>query len=670
MPPAPHHADIPQPSPSAEAPQEENTPAAAGGQLSYLLFAVVLSLLAIGWVTQNELIHASTYIGGSVPPIPALVAILALAATIRFARRWHRKPLLDRGQILRIFLLVSIAATLPSVSTLGMFFAYMTVPQYLSATQPDMARIASYIPTWMAPPPGEHIRRFYEGSPDGSVPWDVWIVPLLAWGVFLVIFMLVLHALLSLLRKSWMEDERLTYPLVQIPLLMTESGSRRPIWRSPVLWLGFGLAGAYNGMNMMHAFLPSWPAIGHYFEFSRFFVEKPWNALHPMGVAFRPEIIGIGYLMPTDVLLTTWVTYLLLRFSTVLRVARGEQVASGYYDYQEIGMGAFVLLFFILLRRAWSSLKGSLAAAWKSNSSHNDRNEPLSARAAWCLVLFGSVAMIVWLRLAGLPVWLGAAHLTLLIAVAIVYARMRAETGTPMLMVIPFWQQQYALTNFLGSQALSGGSEKVLTVFSSLGAFSRGSYPETWAYCVDGMSLAARAGFRQRFVTGAIIGGTLLGLCVGGYLYMICAYHYGFNQLDNGGTGAYRVYLATQQYNGLVSMMASPVKPKPDLIFQTILGGLIVVALNTLRQQILWFPFHPMGFAMASAYGYNIWGPFLIVWLIKLLVLRFAGHAGYTRFMPFFLGLALGHYLVTGIIWGGLGLFGHPATRAYMVQFG
>src|SRR5437588_709743 len=83
---------------------------------------------------------------------------------------------------------------------------------------------------WVAPPAGEAVRRFYEGSADGAVPWGVWTGPLLAWGAFLFTLMLTLYAVLALFRRSWMEGERLSYPMVQIPLrlLGEETGGAPP----------------------------------------------------------------------------------------------------------------------------------------------------------------------------------------------------------------------------------------------------------------------------------------------------------------------------------------------------------------------------------------------------------------------------------------------------------
>src|SRR5205085_9449582 len=98
------------------------------------------------------------------------------------------------------------------------FFSFISLPQYRADSDAGMARLAAFFPRWYAPPAGEAIRRFYEGSESGAVMWSAWLAPLLAWGVFLFLLMVTVYAILALLRRPWMENERLAYPIVQIPL--------------------------------------------------------------------------------------------------------------------------------------------------------------------------------------------------------------------------------------------------------------------------------------------------------------------------------------------------------------------------------------------------------------------------------------------------------------------
>jgi hypothetical protein len=643
-----------------------------------LLLALLLGVLAVHWVVQNELVHASIQVGNSVPPIPALTAVLLLGGAAALFRRLRAgRPPSDgaatrtRTTILAIYVFLTLACAIPATASMSFFFAFLTVPAY------KFPQVARWLPSWFAPTDPAAIERMYRGTPGEPVPWAVWALPLLGWGSFLFLLILTLYAALALLRRSWMEAERLTYPMVQIPLgLIGADASRRgtlPLWRDPAMWLGLGLEAAFDGVNMLHTVWPSLPSLGTQLDAGAFFPDRPWSALAPFVISYRPEIFGIGFLMPTDVLLTAWLSYLLLRLSTVVRVATGAVVPSTAYDYQELGIGAFLTLFALLLWRAQPDLRRSFRAAFGGNRPPRGQatDEPLSPRAAWLVLGLGTAGMLLWLWAAGLALWLGALHLGIVMAVAVVYARMRAETGAPMIFLFPFWQQQLVITNVLGTEWLTSPNPRSYAVFSALGGLSRGFYPQISAYSAEGMCLAARARFPQRWVTLAVVGGLALGLVLGGYLYLVNYYHTGAMLLDGGaGRGGYRIYLARQNYEQALRVLTSPVDPKPDLIFQTGLGSGIAVLFALLRQRLLWFPLHPMGFAMASAYGYHLWGPFLAVWLLKVLVLRFGGHTTYRRLVPFFLGIALGRYLFAGIVWGILGLLGSPVTESYPLHFG
>jgi hypothetical protein len=620
----------------------------------------VVGALSVAWVLQCELIQGGAWIATSVPPIPALVALLLFAAVAarRSGARW--RAAYPAARVFSPYLLVSVATAVASMPALWIFFAYVTVSQYLGMTQPALSGLAAHLPAWLAPPSGEAIRQFYEGGGNGAIPWNVWWGPLLAWGGLLFTLLLTLYALLTLLSRPWLEEERLACPLNEMPLRLAGGDARyMPLWRNPVFWVGFALSAGFDGINMANAFYPSLPTMGIDLDIAGWLVSLPWSALSPLSVSYRPEILGIAYLMPTDVLLTTSLSYLALRLSSVARAASGELVASSPYDYTEIGMGAFVALFVLLLSRAGPDLARSLREAVRRPAGLR-RDEPLSPRAAWLIVGGGMLAMTVWLCLAGLPLWLSALHLLLLTAVAVVYARMRAETGAPMAYLFPFWQQQHLIYNLFGA-TLPGG-DRTVAVFAALGGLSRGNFPEISAIGPEGINLAARARFPQRYVTYAMAGGVTTGLLVGGYLCLTACYRHGANQLQ----GMFHVQIATQQYSRALAALP----PKMDLVAQTAIGGAVVLLLGALRQRFFWISLHPMGFAMVSAYGYHLWAPFLLAWTVKKMTLRLAGHAGYLRLMPLFLGLAIGRYLFGGLVWGILGALDHPATRAYQIQFG
>jgi len=87
------------------------------------------------------------------------------------------------------------------------------------------------------------------------------------------------------------------------------------------------------------------------------------------------------------------------------------------------------------------------------------------------------------------------------------------------------------------------------------------------------------------------------------------------------------------------------------------------------RLVLLRFPLNPIGYAIATFLGYRAWAPFLLVWVLKVTVLKMGGVGLYRRLMPAFLGLALGEFFTNGVIWGILSPWVGEAGRRYLVWY-
>ncbi len=97
------------------------------------------------------------------------------------------------------------------------------------------------------------------------MPWDVWIEPLGYWAVLVIALYLVMISTMVILRRQWMERERLVYPLVQVPLAMAQSEewgqALGPFFKTPIMWAGFALPVFVSSLNALHAYFNYIPAI-------------------------------------------------------------------------------------------------------------------------------------------------------------------------------------------------------------------------------------------------------------------------------------------------------------------------------------------------------------------------------------------------------------------------
>jgi hypothetical protein len=147
-------------------------------------------------------------------------------------------------------------------------------------------------------------------------------------------------------------------------------------------------------------------------------------------------------------------------------------------------------------------------------------------------------------------------------------------------------------------------------------------------------------------------------------------YKYGNNVLESGTTeGGYRTFLAKNEFLETAGYAKAPKPPDALRTAMTGIGFAIGALLIVLRTLVLRFPLHPLGFAMVTSYGHPLWGPFLLVWVIKTLVLRIGGMRMYRKLIPAFLGLVIGHFFVAGVIWGSISIH-NEMYRYYGVHFG
>jgi hypothetical protein len=169
-----------------------------------------------------------------------------------------------------------------------------------------------------------------------------------------------------LFRRAWTENERLAFPIVQLPLAMTEPGGK--LFRERLMWVGFILAfsvGLLNGIHELYPQVPNWPYV-KLFNIGQFFTVQPWEAIraHGMHTSLYPFAIGLAYFIPLDLAFSCWFSYLLSRgYFVVGRTLAWDSPSAGqgWPFIKELSSGAWLGLAAAIL---WSNrLAASLSEA-------------------------------------------------------------------------------------------------------------------------------------------------------------------------------------------------------------------------------------------------------------------------------------------------------------------
>ncbi len=628
-----------------------------------LFIAVVLTLVAGLWVRQSEILVLATQVTESIPAIPGLAALVLLLPLNAILKRVRGVRPLSRADILVIFFFVTLSSTVMGVGITQFMFALIGTPFY--SQDSDIPSLRNLMPRGLVVHNVEAIRQMYERSLDGRVPWSLWIEPCLLWLLFFAALWCTLYCMMALFYRAWSEDEKLLFPQVLIPLAMTggDSGTT-PFFRNKLMWAGFALAAVYNGINITHALVPSFPAIGKMIDLSDLFKSPPWSEISPLEFHIRPELIGLGYLVSTEISLTAWVSFFLMKAAAVVGVSMGVTPNTLPYG-EEQGIGAYLLLAILLV---WLSRR-YLAGTWRSAISGKQEPgfEGISYRTAYTGLVGGFLTVWAFMTLAGMSYWNSLIYLLLVLAVALVYGRLRAEAGVPLVWLFPYYMQKKVLLYAFGSQPFVAAGERNMPTWALFTFLSRGYYPEVTGYQVEGMEISRRAGINPRRMAGGALLAVVLGIAVGWYNHLTPYYQHGAAQLRGGIWGD---WIANPEYAAAARYPTTPVHTDIPRVWASVIGAFVVFVLWAMRLRFAGFVLHPLGYVMSCSYGSLIWSSFLIVWIIKSAALRYGGVKFYRATIPFFLGLALGHFAVAGIFWGFIGAWTGDSVRGYEVFFG
>ncbi len=633
------------------------------------MIALVLTWLAGYWIRQSEIVALACQGTEAVPSIPGVGALILILLANALARRTRFVRPLQVPEIITIFLFVTVATTMFGCGIGRFLLACLSAPFYYSSPAAPLEKLAVFIPSWMAPQDPQVHRWLYESTPTGHVPWRAWQWPIVAWTGFFVMFGGTLLCLMLLFSDRWTDQERLVFPLVRLPLQMIDPEySEVPFFKSSATWIGIGLAAALNAINIVRGVFFGGPSGGLHVDMGAQLLAAPWSAMRPLNVHFRPELIGLGYLIPTDLSFSIWFFHVFSKLQALLISGIMGLRLPGVPFAQEQGIGAYAVLGAILF---WKGRRPIVEGWHALVRGAQAVRSPRAAAYRWPLVgaVLGFIGTVMFCRAAGMAVWLTVVYLALLTSVSVVYARLRAEAGAPLVWAFPYGLAHRAVKYFMNSRTYVGPGPdyRSATIFNLLIFLSRGYFPTVSGYGIEGLTLGERGGIRKGSVFWLLLCAIGIGALCSFYFHLVPYYGRGAIGLRGGLWGSGE---AQAQYAALWTAIRMPVPPDQPRIIATVSGGTFLTLLTLIRARFFSSPFHPLGYAMACSYGELLWGPFLVTWAIKSILLRYGGHQAYLNALPAFLGFALGHFVVAGAIWGSLGAaLGGPFLR-YGVWFG
>ena len=416
-------------------PSSDKASAAITGR-SILVGAALSLAIAIG-IPYGSMVIQGSRLGLSSATPAAFFLLFVLLLTVQVALgRWGFR----RGELVVIFAMMAVATAIPTRGVVGMLLPMITGTFYYATPENQWADLVHpFLSDWMVVYDPVAVKAFYEGTKGSAIPYDVWLKPLGRWFAFYAAFYATIIAAISILRRQWVDNERLVFPLAQVPLAMIqddgEQKSLKPFFRNPIMWCGLLLPFLFNSTNALH----------HYFNFVPSLALQTsvelFSRTASLNIRINFLMFGFAYFINSNIAFSLWFFYLL----HVIQESIFRYI--GIFSPEELGpwtgsgpvgaimghqmMGALIVLVFYGLWTARPHLKNVLRKALWGDDRIDDSAEILSYRAAFWLFVGGTSVMGFWLWKSGIPAWIVPFFLFSSLVIFIGLARVIAEAGMP-----------------------------------------------------------------------------------------------------------------------------------------------------------------------------------------------------------------------------------------------
>ena len=627
------------------------------------LILVLLVCLIVGYsefvASKGGSMDAILLGASHMPPaaIGVLLALLAVNVILRkIAPKWRLQP----AELAVIYVMTVCAALLSSFALSAQLLPNLVLPNYFANQQNEWGKMFfMHLPRWIVPfdPKGPDMqpvaKAYFEGLRQGeSIPWGAWVIPLAAWTVFALLLIFLMACLATLLRRQWVDNEKLSFPLVQLPLEMVEEGSSLQRKDRKLMMLGALVPFIFHGMNGLHNIIPNFPAIQSTIVLNNYLVGRPWTDMIFTPIAITFSVIGFAYLLPLDVSFSMWFFMFFFRFQDIIGSSFGYQydsmplygAAHFYQGYQ--GAGAAVAVCFSLLWLARPHLKLLWERVRYGQHEGLDSNEMMSYRVAFWGAVASFVLIVLWCNLAGMSLFVAAFTMFCFVFfIIIMMTRCAAEVGLLMLQgvfrPVDIWG--------VGATRMSLGAANLAPLALLNGAFIRDPRVLMPVF-MDGMKLSDGVKLPRRKLALGIALAIPVAVVAAYGIHLWIVYRYGAVKLN-----AWFFQASPTLYFGearSIMLGTNHFDIRAPAFFSV--GLIFTFFLYIMRARFWWWPFHPLGYAIGAAWPITVyWFAFFVGWLAKSKILKYGGIRTFRMLRPFFLGLIFGEF-ITAILWATL----------------
>ncbi len=497
----------------------------------------------------------------------------------------------------------------------------------------------------------------------GHIPLSQWVQPAIAWGLLVGALFMGLLGLNVLMRKQWVDNERFTFPLTILPksIFAMENG-RFVIFRNWIMWVGFAITLPIVLSKGIHYYVPAFPTIGasSQVDFGSFVTSPTLKAyLQNVGIGVSSNtgfsfcVLAIALLIETDVLFALWSVFLIFQLWNLFgKVFNYTQFAGYPWEHQQ-SMGGFIAFALMAIVVGRHHLRKVFRAILGRPTDLDQKQEVVSYRTALLMVVAALFLFVGWGIWVQMGVMASLFFFGYLLLCGFAASKIRAEMGAPWGYLTPYYGMQFVAA--IGGFAIFQSTGMLVATIAA-GFICPTCFLLIAPAQVEMMELGRHFKVKPRDIGAGLTLGMLGGLFIGGFVVLCWAYGFGAVNLKTGWPYEQDFYFngyRVAEGNADRALAAGTLHQNPatrplDFVNNVDAKGLGIGAAITgtlafLRAKLAWFPFHPLGYVLASTFFMKAcWFALFVAWAIRLLLFRIGGaHVVRRGLVPFCIGMFL-----------------------------
>ncbi|MDA0745977.1 MAG: hypothetical protein O2954_05620 [bacterium] len=621
--------------------------------------SIVLGVLSAGGIALygnagEMVLHVGSLVKSNFP-VSLILAFTIWVVVNMVIARIMPKAVLSSTELMTIFGMTWIGGMMPGVGWMGYLIGALPAPHFFATPENRWGELfLDELPRWAFPEPSPEIMdRFYFGLHVGEeLPWAGWVMPVWWWFSACIAMTGVAFCVTAIFHRQWADAERLTYPLVNFPVDMTEGfkeGRSIPdLFKKPVFWLGFGWTAGIICWNIITFWYPQVPRIT-LFDSINTKAMMVARGFPPVYLRVLPLVIGLGYLCSLELLFSFWFFGLLavvkvgMMNRTGFTVGLSGQPSTGSEIINLESHGAMTILVVWSLWMARRHLVYVWQCAWKGG---DEREGPLSYRIAVLGLVVCSTYVCAFFMSMGLSFSLALGQMLMMFIAYFTVAKYMAATGFGYLVPVG-GKGGWWLNTVMGTATMDTKNLVGLGLLNSSTFYGAGRL-QTIQMLPHHLKAMDHVKDRRGWVSGTVFLAFSVAFVVSAATIIYFCYTESALFL--------RSWTLWEGPHGIFNGLATSIGEADRTVFDPQKLGIWLVGageaglLALLRTWFPWWPLHPLGLAFQYTTGPRYYAlSILMVWAAKLLIVHYGGPRMYEKAKPFFYGTVIGYCVGIGI---------------------